>query len=193
MLTVTPSAREYFQGLLDEQPDNTHLRLRVTHPGTPQAEVDLAYCPPGDEQDSDQVIDCGVFVLFVEADSLSVLDGAMIDFERNATGGDLSIRAPGLKGERPGKDAPIEERIAWVLEARINPMVASHGGVVHLVEVTPDHDVVLQFGGGCQGCGMIGVTLKQGVETTIQQEVPEIRAVIDATDHASGENPYYSG
>jgi len=178
---------------LDQQPDNTHLRLRVIHPGTPQAEVDLAYCPFGDEQDSDHAIDCGVFKLFIESCSLSVLDGAMIDFERNATGGDLSIRAPGLKGERPGKDAPIEERIGWVLEARVNPMVASHGGVVHLIEVTPDNDVVLQFGGGCQGCGMIGVTLKQGVETTIKQEVPEIRAVIDATDHASGENPYYSG
>lgn len=193
MLTVTPSAREYFQGLLDHQPDNTHLRLRVIHPGTPQAEVDLVYCPPGDEQASDEAIDCGVFKLFVESNSMSVLDGAMIDFERNTTGGDLSIRAPGLKGERPGKDAPIEDQIGWVLEARINPMVASHGGVVHLVEVTPDKDVVLQFGGGCQGCGMIGVTLKQGVETTIKQEVPEIRAVIDATDHASGENPYYSG
>lgn len=192
MLTVTPSAREYFQGLLEQQPNDTHLRLRVIHPGTPRAEVDLAFCPPGDEQAGDEAIDCGIFTLYVEVDSMKALDGAMIDFERHATGGDLSIRAPGLKGHRPESDSPIEERIGWVLEARINPMVASHGGVVGLVEVTPENDVVLQFGGGCQGCGMIDVTLKQGVETTIKQEVPEVRSVIDATDHASGENPYYS-
>lgn len=191
MLTVTPSAREYFQGLLEQQPQGTNLRLQVLHAGTPRAEVDLTFCPEGEQASSDTRIECGVFVLFVEANSLQALEGAMIDFERHSTGGDLSIRAPGLKGERPSIGAPIEERIAWVLEARINPMVASHGGVVSLVEVTEDQDVVLRFGGGCQGCGMIGVTLKQGVETTIKQEIPEIRQVIDATDHASGTNPYY--
>lgn len=191
MLTVTPSARDYFQGLLEQQPDGTHLRLQVLHPGTPRAEVDLTFCPKGEHAATDHEIECGAFSLFVAEASLEALDGAMIDFERHATGGDLSIRAPGLKGERPASDAPIEERVGWVLEARINPMVASHGGVVGLVEVTADNDVVLQFGGGCQGCGMIDVTLKQGVETTIKQEVPEVRGVIDATDHASGENPYY--
>ncbi len=191
MLTVTPSAREYFQGLLEQQPQGTNLRLQVLHAGTPRAEVDLTFCPEGEQATSDTPIECGAFVLFVEANSRQALEGAMIDFERHSTGGDLSIRAPGLKGERPSIDAPIEERIAWVLEARINPMVASHGGVVSLVEVTEDQDVVLRFGGGCQGCGMIGVTLKQGVETTIKQEIPEIREVIDATDHASGTNPYY--
>lgn len=191
MLTVTPNAREYFQGLLEQQPAGTNLRLQVLHAGTPKAEVDLTFCPEGEQASSDTSMECGLFVLFVESQSLKVLNGAVIDFERHSTGGDLSIRAPGLKGERPKADAPIEERIAWVLEARINPMVASHGGVVSLVEVTSDKDVVLQFGGGCQGCGMIGVTLKQGVETTLKQEVPEIRQIIDATDHASGTDPYY--
>jgi len=191
MLTVTPSARDYFEGLLDQQPEGTNLRLQVLHAKTPRAEVDLTFCPDGEQLPDDEAIVCGRFVLYVEQQSLASLDGAMVDFERTATGGDLSIRAPGLKGERPQEDAPLDERIGWVLEARINPMVASHGGVVSLVEVTKDLDVVLQFGGGCQGCGMIGVTLKQGVETTLKQEVPQIRNVIDATDHASGENPYY--
>jgi len=191
MLTVTPSAREYFEGLLNEQPDGTNLRLQVLYVGTPKAEVDLTYCHANQQASDDQMIECGSFVLFVESGSSSALDGAVIDFERHATGGDLSIRAPGLKGQRPNSDAPLEERIQWVLEARINPMVASHGGVVSLIEGTPSQDVVLQFGGGCQGCGMIDVTLKQGVETTLRQEIPELGQVIDATDHASGENPYY--
>ena len=192
MLTITPAARDYFAKLLAEQPKGTNLRIRIDQPGTPTAEVELTYCPTGEQRDSDQAVDCQVFTLFIEAESAKALDEAMIDFESNAMGGELNIRAPGLRGDRPNDDAPLNERVSWVLQARINPMVASHGGHVSLVQVTEDKDVVLQFGGGCHGCGMVDVTLKQGVETTMKQEVPEIRRVIDATDHASGENPYYS-
>lgn len=191
MLTVTPVARDYFAKLLSEQPEDTNLRLATRNPGTPAAEVELNYCPPGNEQAGDLPVDCQQFVLFVDGESARALDGAEIGFETNAMGGELSIRAPGLKGRAPDPDAPIEERVAWVLEARINPMVASHGGQVGLVKVTDANDVVLQFGGGCHGCGMVDVTLKQGIETTLKQEVPEIRQVVDATDHSQGENPYY--
>lgn len=191
MLTVTPAARDYFAGLLKEQPDGTNLRLATAHAGTPAAEVELNYCPPGQERGSDTRVDCQLFALFVAAESARALEGAMIDFEADAMGGELSIRAPGLKGQAPADDAPLDERVAWVLEARVNPMVAAHGGRVGLVKVTEDNDVVLQFGGGCHGCGMVDVTLKQGIETTIRQDVPEIRNIIDATDHAAGENPYY--
>ncbi len=191
MLTVTPAARDYFGKLLEQQPDNTHLRLRVVNPGTATADVELTYCPQGQQREDDHGIDCQSFTLFVERESADVLDGAMIDFESNAMGGELNIRAPGLKGQQPPADAPVHERVSWVLETRINPMVASHGGQVGLVDVTDDNDVVLRFGGGCHGCGMVDVTLKQGIETTLRQEVPEVREVIDATDHASGENPYY--
>lgn len=191
MLTITPGARDYFSRLLSQQPTGTNLRLRSIHPGTPQADVELTYCPPGGEQVDDRPIDCQEFVLFVESTSADALDAAMIDFETNEMGGELSIRAPGLKGQRPADDAPLRERVEWVLQARINPMVASHGGTVGLVEVTDAGDVVLQFGGGCHGCGMVDVTLKQGIETTMRQEIPEIRKVVDATDHSDGENPYY--
>jgi len=191
MLTITPAARDYFTGLLEQQTDGTNLRLRTVNPGTPRADVELTFCPPGGEKAGDQAMDCQTFTLFVDEPSVASLEGAMIDFETNAMGGELSIRAPGLKGQRPGDDAPLRERVIWVLESRINPMVASHGGSVGLVEVTEDKDVVLQFGGGCHGCGMVDVTLKQGIETTMKQEIPEVRQVIDATDHAQGENPYY--
>ncbi len=191
MLTVTPAARDYFGKLLEQQPADTHLRLQVVNAGTPAADVELTFCPQGKQGDDDHAIDCQAFVLYVERDSAGALDGAMIDFESNETGGELNIRAPGLKGQRPASDAPIDERVRWVLDSRINPMVASHGGQVGLVDITDDNDVVLQFGGGCHGCGMVDVTLKQGIETTLKQEVPEVREVIDATDHATGENPYY--
>lgn len=191
MLTVTPAARDYFADLLKQQPDGTNLRLRVVNPGTPAADVELTFCPAGEQRDDDESIDCQVFNLFVEQASAETLDGAMIDFETNQMGGELCIRAPGLKGRAPAADAPLDERVAWVLETHVNPMVASHGGQVGLVEVTEDNDVVLQFGGGCHGCGMVDVTLKQGIETTLRQQVPDVRRVVDATDHSTGENPYY--
>ena len=84
----------------------------------------------------------------------------------------------------------VEEQIQHVLDEEVNPMVASHGGVVSLLEVK-DHNAYLEFGGGCQGCGMIDVTLKQGVEVMIKAQIPEIEAIYDVTDHAEGTNPYY--
>ncbi len=192
MVTITPAARDYFSSLLEQQPQGTNLRICIHRPGSPTAEVDLAYCPAGKEHPDDESFDCGAFALFIEKNSISALAEAMIDFETNAMGGELTIRAPGLKGERPADEAPLVERVNWVLEARINPMVASHGGLVSLVEITAENDIVLKFGGGCQGCGMIDVTLKNGVETTMKQELPEVRNVVDATDHTKGDNPYYA-
>lgn len=192
MLTVTPTARDYFAKLLEEQPEGTQLRLSTRNPGTPAADVTLNFCPKDEQHADDEAVDCGVFTLFVSEESKDALSGAMIDFETNATGGELSIRAPGLKGQAPDDDAPLHERVSWVLESRINPMVASHGGVVSLVDVTDENDVILRFGGGCHGCGMVDVTLRQGIETQLRELVPEIRNVTDGTDHATGENPYYA-
>ena len=84
----------------------------------------------------------------------------------------------------------VEEQIQHVLDEEVNPMVASHGGVVSLLEVK-DHNAFLEFGCGCQGCGMIDVTLKQGVEVMIKAQIPDIEAIYDVTDHAGGTNPYY--
>lgn len=192
MLTITPGARDYFAQLLSGQPEGTQIRLSTRAAGTPNADVALNFCPKGEQQDDDHSIDCGSFTMFVAAGSWESLDGAIIDFESHPTGGELNIRAPGLRGHEPPDDAPLRQRVEWVLESRINPMVAGHGGHVTLVEVTADRDVMLRFGGGCHGCGMADVTLKQGIETQLRELVPEIREVRDATDHASGSNPYFS-
>jgi len=85
----------------------------------------------------------------------------------------------------------IREKVQAVLDSQINPGVASHGGFVQLVEVR-ENNVFVQLGGGCQGCGMANVTLRQGVETAIRKAVPEVGAIFDATDHAAGRNPYYA-
>ena len=88
-----------------------------------------------------------------------------------------------------GEDAHLREKIQYLLDTAINPAVAGHGGMVSLVDVR-DRMVYLQMGGGCQGCGMADVTLKQGIELMIREEVPEVVEILDVTDHAAGQNPY---
>ena len=90
----------------------------------------------------------------------------------------------------PGEDE-IRARVQHLLDTEINPAVGSHGGWVELLGVQRN-DVFLQLGGGCQGCGMADVTLKQGIETLLRKEIPELGEVLDQTDHAAGRNPFYA-
>jgi Fe/S biogenesis protein NfuA len=193
MIDISERAQQHFLRLLSQQGiDGLGIRLRVTSPGTPAASCELEFCEPADLAGGEWTIECTGFEFHIDGDSASWLDQASIDFEPNATGGQLNIRAPMIKGDVPGVDAGLIERVRYVLEAEINPKLASHGGRVSLLEIDADSAVVLQFGGGCHGCGMVDVTLKQGVEKTLRERVPEITAVRDATDHDGGEKPYYN-
>ena len=192
MIEVSSAAQRYFKRLIEQQDlPGLGLRIRVIDPGTPQASCDLQFCPRGEHEETDQGVEFGDFNLYVAQDSVPWLDEASIDFDEDDTGGQLSIRAPNIKGSTPSTDAPLEERVGWVLETEVNPGLAAHGGHVTLVDITPEKDVVLQFGGGCHGCGMVSVTLKQGIEGALKGHFPEIRGIVDATDHSTGENPYY--
>lgn len=193
MIDISARAQQHFLRLLTQQGiDDLGIRLRVTAPGTPAANCELEFCEPLDLAGGEWTIECVGFNFHVDGDSASWLDGATIDFEPTTTGGQLNIRAPKIKGEVPGADAGLIERVRYVLAAEINPKLASHGGQVTLLEIDAAGAVLLQFGGGCHGCGMVDVTLKQGVEKTLRERVPEITAVRDATDHSDGKKPYYS-
>ncbi len=193
MINITQTAQDYFNKLIGQQDEEgLGLRIAVSHPGTPGAACDLQFCPQGQNMPDDVVQEFDGFRLFIAAASEKWLEKAEIDFEEDPTGGQLTIKAPGIKGDAPGSDAAIEDRVSWLLQTEINPALASHGGRVVLVEVTENKEVVLQFGGGCQGCGMADVTMKQGIEQTLKREIPEITAVMDVTDHAQGTNPYYA-
>ena len=98
---------------------------------------------------------------------------------------DSSEPLPELTGD-------LANKVKTILEQQINPAIAAHGGVATLVNVE-GNDVYLQLGGGCQGCGMAQVTLSQGIEASLKEAIPEIGNVIDATDHSSGQNPYFAG
>jgi Fe/S biogenesis protein NfuA len=194
MLTVTDNARQHFQRLIQQQDiAGLGIRMQVVHAGTPQADCRLEFCEAADLAGDEWALDCGSFTLFVDAASMPYLDDANVDYETNATGGQLNVRAPKIKGQNLPADAGLAERVRHVLDNEVNPQIAAHGGRVSLVEIANDSIVVLRFGGGCHGCGMADVTLKQGIERTLRTRLPEITEVRDATDHASGSQPYYSG
>ena len=88
-------------------------------------------------------------------------------------------------------DSPVDERINYLLYTEINPGLASHGGEVSLVELTDDGVAILKFGGGCQGCSAVDMTLKDGVESTLVAKVPEVTSVRDVTDHTQTDNAYF--
>ena len=191
MIQISESAQSHFRRLIEREAlPGLSVRLSALHPGTPRADVRLEFAEPGDLQGDEWAVDCEGFTLWLDAGSVRFLDGAEIDYTQQATGGQLQIRAPKIKGAAPGDDASLVERVQWVVEHEINPQLAQHKGHVSVREVTADGVVVLSFGGGCHGCGMADVTLKQGIEKTLLEKVPGVTAVRDATDHATGSAPY---
>ena len=120
------------------------------------------------------MVDCDGFSIYIDSASAPFLDSLSISYEQQRTGGQLTIRAPKLKGSVPGAEASLVERVQYVLDTEINPGVASHGGRVSLVEISREGEVVLRFGGGCHGCGQVDVTLKHGIEKISRERVPEV-------------------
>jgi Fe/S biogenesis protein NfuA len=194
MLTLSDRAQAHFRRLIEQQGiAGLGVRMQALQPGTPKADCRLEFCEPADLAGDEWPLGCDGFTLYVDAASLPYLDGAHIDYETNPTGGQLTVRAPKLRGSPPAEGANLAERVRYLLDSEINPQIAAHGGRVSLEEVSADGVVVLRFGGGCHGCGMVDVTLRQGIERTLRAKLPEITAVRDATDHSGGRNPYYRG
>jgi Fe/S biogenesis protein NfuA len=192
MVEITESAQEYLRDLLSKQ-DGSQVGIRVfiADPGTPMAETCIAYCRTGEEQSDDIRVDYPLFPAWIDANSERFLEDALVDYAEDRMGGQLTIKAPNAKVPNVSEDSPIEDRINYLLHSQVNPSLASHGGMVSLVEVVEDSVAVLQFGGGCQGCGMVDMTLKDGVEKTLLEQLPELTAVRDVTDHSVTENAYF--
>jgi len=192
MITITDSAQEYLVGLLSKQDEDViGIRVFINDPGTPRAETCLAYCRDADVKEGDESVEYAGFKAWFEGRSLPFLEEALVDYAADRMGGQLTIKAPNAKLPKVSVDSPIEDRINYVLYNEVNPQLAAHGGEVRLVEID-DGVAVLQFGGGCQGCGMVDATLKHGVEKNLMDQVPELRGVRDVTDHTVTENAFYS-
>ena len=193
MIDISSSAQIYLQGLLAKQDEaDVSIRIFVAQPGTPQAETCIAYYRPGEEQEGDIAVEYEGFRAWFEGRSEPYLEDAEVDYQEDQMGGQLTIKAPNARVPKVGPDAPIEDRVNYVLYNEINPGLAAHGGVVSLVEITTENRAVLQFGGGCQGCSAVDITLKSSVEGTLLEQVPDLTGVIDHTDHSYTENAYFS-
>ncbi|MGH2499585.1 MAG: NifU family protein [Candidatus Limnocylindria bacterium] len=187
ILTLTEGAKQKIDAVR-RSTGHPHDALRIAIAGRSggRFQYDLALVGPVGIAPDDVVLGFGDLQVVVEGASATRIHGTTIDLEPSLTGGSLTIENPneGWAGD------PLAERVQQVIDSRINPGVASHGGHVALLEVR-DGAAYIQLGGGCQGCGQVDVTLKHGIETAIRDAVPEITRIVDTTDHAAGSNPYY--
>ncbi|ABG42732.1 HesB/YadR/YfhF [Paraglaciecola sp. T6c] len=192
MISISDTAQAHFCKLLEKQEPDTNIRVFVVNPGTPSAECGVSYCPPDAVESTDTTLEFNGFDAVVDAESAPFLSEAEIDFVTDQMGSQLTLKAPNAKARKVDDDAPLEERINYMIEAEINPQLASHGGKVMLMEITEKGEAILQFGGGCNGCSMVDVTLKDGIEKQmLAQFSGELTAVKDATEHEAGEHSYY--
>ena len=192
MITISESAQAHFCKLLEKQVENTNIRVFVMNPGTPNAECGVSYCPPDAVEQEDIRLPFSGFDAVIDPNSAPFLEDASIDFVSDQMGSQLTLKAPNAKMRKVADDAPLAERVEYVLQSDVNPSLAAHGGRVTLVDLTDDGIAVLQFGGGCNGCSMVDVTLKEGMEKQLLQLFPdELKGVKDATEHARGDHSFY--
>ena len=191
MITITDTAQAHFVKLLADQPEGTHIRVFVISPGTAQAECGVSYCPPDAAEADDVELPFNGFSAMVDEKSAPFLDDASIDFVTDQLGSQLTLKAPNAKMRKVSGDAPLVERIEYVIQSEINPQLASHGGNIMLVEITDAGVAVLQFGGGCNGCSQVDITLKDGIEKQLLDMFPtELTGVRDVTEHQHGDHSY---
>ncbi len=186
LLEVTKTAQEKIQAVIDaEEVEVEGLRIGIEGRTASAFQYSLGLATEAEE--GDIVLDIGSFKVLVDSKSVEDLKGAIIDYVEDLNSSGFKIENPNT----PTWDSPKAQKIQELIDERINPAVAAHGGQIELLNVEDDA-IYIHMGGGCQGCGMANVTLKHGIEAMIQEVFPEIKQVIDTTDHASGTNPYYS-
>ncbi len=168
------------------------VRIQVASPSPLDPRYDITMIEPDDKCSEDVVFDDYGFEVVMEPESAKLLEGARVDWIETLTETGFKVENPNLApiGSKP-LEGPLADRVRQAIDQFVNPGVAQHGGHVTLVEVR-DKIVYLQMGGGCQGCGMASVTLSQGIEGILREQVPEIEGIQDVTNHGDGENPYFS-
>ncbi len=199
IVEITEAARDKILALREaENLPDLHLGLRITGVGSQGFIYETSFLRSDDVTSSDVVEDHGGLAVAIALDSIENLRGAVLDLSGDGTGPGLVMRNPNVPSPTlPGLDGTLElvgtteEKIRQLLNEQINPAIASHGGIANLIRVEGSV-AQLELGGGCQGCGLAAVTLRQGIERAILDAIPEIDEVIDVTDHALGTNPFYA-
>ena len=182
-----------------EPGDNDYaLFLQIDGVQGNQYTYDLSFLDLEQARSDDKRLEFGDLVVIIASKDLDKFNNSKLELSDDPAAPGLTMDNPntpspeifGNPDEMPELTGELAEKVQTVLESQINPAIASHGGVAQLVGVE-GQDIYLKLGGGCQGCGMAQVTLTQGLETSLREAIPEIGNIIDATDHASGDNPYF--
>jgi Fe/S biogenesis protein NfuA len=197
VVTVTEAALDKILELraAEEEPQTLGLRIEVTGVRGADFTYDLAFEPLAEAEPDDVIRHAGDLAVMVPAGSVDDLQGATLDLPRHSDQGGLVLRNPNRPktpqlGEAIELIGTPEDKVRQLLDQQVNPAIAMHGGYTELVNVE-DETAYITMGGGCQGCALSAMTLRQGIEAAILGAVPEITAVVDLTDHGSGENPFY--
>jgi len=194
-LNFTDKARDMVLSFMDQEDDGPQA-LRIAVDGSPFApNYELTLVEAASRQKSDVEVPAGDFAVLVDEASVERLDGASVDFVETLqeSGFQITPDPDAVKAavEAAAPNGELADRVRQVLDTEINPAVAAHGGSINLVDVQGT-EVFIEMAGGCQGCAMSRMTLRQGVERMVSQAVPEVTAIHDVTDHMSGENPYFT-
>lgn len=194
MITITPAARENIVSAMEVE-NRQGAALRVTARAISPVSVHYAlnFEDPGSLGEKDIVVDEGAFKVVFSSEIKGYVEGAVMDYVYDLQGGGFKITNPNAatgKPVSPSLDTPLAKEVQKVITEKVNPGIAGHGGFVTLVDVR-ENTVFLTMGGGCHGCGMSAITLKQGIEGMIKSAVPAITSIVDVTDHAAGATPYY--
>lgn len=187
MITITEAAQEKIQEILaKEEETDLALRMQIMGRGPGGFRYSLRFVPESEEASTDERIEFDTFAVLIDAESAENMQGSSVDFKQDTFRSGFMIDNP-----NPVWKDPTAQSIQDLLDSKINPSVGAHGGFVSLLNYE-DGTAFIAFGGGCQGCGMVDVTLKQGVEVMIKEEIPAVTTVVDTTDHTSGESPFYA-
>ncbi len=189
----TDLARKTVLSFLDSDSDTRFaVRIHVASPSPLDPRYDITLIEQHEKCEEDIVFDDPGFEVVMDPESAKVLDGARIDWIEALLESGFKVENPNLEpiGSAP-LEGPLADRVKQAIDQYVNPGVAQHGGHVTLVEVR-DNIVFLQMGGGCQGCGMASVTLSQGIEKILKEQVPEIEGIQDVTTHSAGDSPYFT-
>ena len=191
MVTITESGQTYLIELLAKQDgDEVNVRIYISDPGTPAAETCIAFCRPDDVHEEDKIQVYEGFKAYIEEKSIPFMVDAVVDYAEDRFGGQLTIKAPNSRSPQLNEGSSLEDTVNYYLASEVNPSLASHGGNVSLIALE-DEIAILQFGGGCQGCGQVDLTLKDGVEKTLLERIPSLKGVRDSTDHSDKSQAYF--
>ncbi len=191
MIKISHEAQNYLSLLLSKEPIGTQIRIFIDNPGMPDAECKVAYCAPDEIETSDVKFKYNNFYVYINQSILHFLKNSEINLIVDKLNSYLTFQAPYAKKNIIYKKLELKDQIKNFLDIEINPQLLLHGGKVNLINISKSGIAFIEFSGGCNGCSMIGVTLKEMVEKKILSCFSEIKKVVDQTDHAHGNHSFY--